>query len=58
MTVRITVAALALTACFTEASEPPRPIPAAAAIDPTLGPRPSGDTVAQVDVARYVGTWY
>jgi apolipoprotein D and lipocalin family protein len=27
-------------------------------IDPTIGPAPVGDTVAHVDVGRYVGTWY
>lgn len=49
-------AALALAACFTEASEPPAPNSIAA--DPTIGPRPSGDTVARVEVGQYVGTWY
>lgn len=60
MSVRITVATatLALAACFTDAAEPAAPAPIAPAADPTLGPPPTGDTVARVEVARYVGTWY
>lgn len=65
--ITVTAAALALAACFTEAAEPPAPaLPALAeppaptpvAADPTLGPPPAGDTVARVEVAQYVGTWY
>jgi len=40
------------------ATTAPAPAPAPPPGDPTLGPPPPGDTVAAVDVTRYVGTWY
>lgn len=37
---------------------PAAPAPDAARVDPTLGALPTGDTVARVEVPRYLGTWY
>ncbi|MCE9572856.1 MAG: lipocalin family protein [Deltaproteobacteria bacterium] len=59
--------ALLIAGCATSPAAPtaqprparaPSPVAAIAPVDPTLGPPPTGDTVANVDVGRYTGTWF